>query len=52
MLRTRIFGLNAVPRWLPGCECAVIDGIEQSSSTLAAATIVIFADSVCFEKFD
>lgn len=52
MLRTRILRANAVPRWLPGYECAVIDGIDQPSSTLAAATIVIFADSVCFEKFD
>ena len=52
MLPTRILEANAVRRWLPGCECEVIDGIDQSSSTLAAATIVIFADSVCFEKFD
>jgi hypothetical protein len=35
-----------------GLECAVIGGIDQLLSTLSAATIVILADSVRFEKFD
>ena len=35
-----------------GLECAVIGGIDLPLSTLPAATIVILADSVCFEKFD
>jgi hypothetical protein len=35
-----------------GLECALIGGIDQPLSKLAAATIVILADSVCFEKFD
>jgi hypothetical protein len=34
-----------------GLEYALIGRIDQPS-TLAAATIVILADSVCFEKFD